>query len=245
MSVPLWVAELVRTFWAAAGTTEPFPRNLRRPCFRALPVSIILLSRLRLDGVRTWLRENGIHCPCEETDRPLRACLVAHHGHGLIFLDGTDEEDEQRFSLAHELAHFLRHYWQPRQVACRRLGEQIVQVFDGERAPTLQERLHALLRNAPLGFHLHLMLRGPRREIPTTAVARAEEEADLVAYELLAPAADVLARCGQVQDQGARRAWLVEVLQTDFGLPQQQAADYGRLLLPPVQEDPLLRRLRS
>lgn len=244
MSVPLWVAELVRTFWTEAGSLESFPRTLRRPSACALPVSIVLLPRLRLDSVRAWLRANGVVCPCDERDRPLRACLVACRGHGLIFLDGTDADDEQRFSLAHELAHFLRHYWQPRQLACRRLGEQVAEVFDGERPPTLPERLHSLLKNVSLGFQLHLMRRGPRREVLNVAVARAEEEADQVAYELLAPAADVLAQTGTVQG-AAGRASLVEVLQTIFGLPQEQATDYARLLLPPVWEDPLLRRLRS
>jgi hypothetical protein len=235
---------LVRAFWAEAGSVEGFPRELRRPIARALPVSIVLLPRLRLDGVRAWLRENGIVCPCEERDRPLRACLVACRGHGLIFLDGTDADHEQRFSLAHELAHFLQHYWQPRQRARRRLGDQILEVFEGARPPTMPERLHALLRDVPLGFHLHLMQRGPRSEILNEAIARAEEEADRVAYELLAPAADVLDRTGLLQgDEG--RVGLVEVLQTVFGLPREQATDYGGLLLPSVWEDPLLRRLRS
>jgi hypothetical protein len=244
MKVPQWAAELVRAFWAEAGTAEPVPRTLRRAVARALPVSIVLLPRLRLDGVRAWLRENSVACVCDERDRPLRACLAASRGYGLIFLDGTDGEDEQRFSLAHETAHFLRHYWHPRRRACQYLGKQVAEVLDGERAPTEHERLHALLKTVPLGFHLHLMRRGQRCEVINAAVARAEEEADLVAYELLAPAAEVLARTGTIQGD-AGRVRLVELLQSDFGLPTQQAADYGRLLLPPVWEDPLLRRLRS
>lgn len=244
MNVPLWIADLVRAFWADAGVVESFPRGLRRPIVRALPVSIVLLPYLRLDGVREWLRQNGVVPRCDEADRPLRACLAAHFGHGLIFLDGTDSDDEQRFSLAHELAHFLRHYWQPRLRAFRYLGERIAAVLDGQRPPTDEERLHALLKNVPLGFHLHLMRRGPRREVLNTTVALAEEEADQVAYELLAPAAEVLARAGVVQGEVGRRR-LAELLQKDFGLLGEQAVDYSRLLLPPSWEDPLLRRLRS
>jgi IrrE N-terminal-like domain len=244
MSAPPWVAELARSFWAEAGLVEPFPRELRRAVARALPVSLVLLPRLRLDGVRAWLHDNGIACRCGEEDRPLRACLVAVYGHGVIFLDGADAADEQRFSLAHEVGHFLRHYRQPRQLACRRLGKQMEAVLDGQRPPTVQERVHSLLKNVPLGLHLHLMQRGPRREVQSATVMRAEEEADRMAYELLAPAVDVLAQTGTARGD-AGQARLVEMLQTVFGLPQQQAVDYGRLLLPPVWVDPLLRRLRS
>jgi hypothetical protein len=243
MSVPLWVAELVQTFWNDVGSVEAFPRELRRPIARALPVSVVLLPGLRLDGVRAWLRDKGVLCPCAEADRPLRACLAAFRGHGLIFLDGTDQPDEQRFSLAHELAHFLWHYRRPRQLACRRLGEQVAEVMDGRRPPTVQERFHALLKNAPLGIQLHLMRRGPRREVLDPAVARAEDEADQVALELLAPAADVLRRVGAAKGSAARLR-VKELLFTVFGLPPAQAADYAWLLVPPVTEGPLLRRLR-
>jgi hypothetical protein len=243
MSVPGWVAELAAAFWAAAGGPEPIPRGLRRPLARALPLSVVLLPRLRLGALLAWLRENGVACRCDEPDRPLRACLAARSGHGLIFLDGTDPEDEQRFSLAHELAHFLRHYWEPRCRARRHLGEQIADVLDGRREPTAQERLHALLKGVPLGLHLHLMRRGPRRGAMSADVARAEEEADQLAYELLAPARAVLDRAGGVEgDEGRGR--LAELLRTAFGLPAEQAEDYSRLLLPPVWRDPLLRRLR-
>jgi hypothetical protein len=244
VNVPLWVRELTIDFWHEAGEPEPFPRDLSRPITRALPLAIVLLPRLRLDAVQTWLKANGVACPCQEADRPLRACLAARAGHGLIFLDGTDPADEQRFSLAHELGHFLRHYRQPRCLACRHLGAGIAEVLDGERSPTPQERVHALLANVPLGLHLHLMQRGPRRAVVKRDVATAEEEADQVAYELLAPVEAVGAAVGSLGGDLASIR-IREVLGAVFGLPLAQAEDYSRLLLPPRWEDPLLRRLRS
>ena len=159
MSVPLWADELARIFWIKAKEPEPFPRNLRRPIARAVPLSVVLLPKLSLRAALVWLQNCGLVCQLPGEDRPLRACLAARNGHGVALIDGSDEDAEQRFSIAHELAHFLRDYWNLRRQILKRLGGSSLQVLDGERPPTSQERLHALLRNVPLGFQLHLMER--------------------------------------------------------------------------------------
>src|SRR5206468_10121310 len=171
-----------------------FPRSLQVPIARALTMSVTALPRLHLGGVRAWLADGGMDWSCPVADRRLRACLVARHGWGYVFLEEAEDEDEQRFSLAHELAHFLRHYWQPRQDAVRHLGKTILEVFDGRRGPTPAERLHGLLSDSPLGFHVHLMERDVAGLPVTEAVRVAEEEADRLAFELLAPAEEVRAR---------------------------------------------------
>jgi hypothetical protein len=238
VSVPLWVRELAADFWAEAGCHTPFPRELRLAIRRAvLPLAVVPRPALSVGGVLDWLRRAGVACALGEPDRLLRGCLVASRGHGFAFLDADDSPEEQRFSLAHELAHFLRDYLQPRRRAAARLGPQVLEVFDAERPPRPEERLHALLRAAPVGFHVHLMARdasgtpGPE--------AAAERDADRLAYELLAPAETVMA-------EARTSAAAAEILRTRFGLPPAQAADYAALLYPPAPAaDPLVMRLRA
>ncbi|MBX6771846.1 MAG: ImmA/IrrE family metallo-endopeptidase [Chloroflexi bacterium] len=229
MSAPLWVGEAAREFWEAAGGPEPFPRDLRAPLARALPVALVPLPRPRTQDVEGWLRRREVAFSFEAGDCPLRACLVAYNGRGIIFLDGADPPAEQRFSLAHEIAHFLRHYWLPRQEVAARLGPAAIGVLDGERAPTVEERIDALLARTWLGVHVHLL---PRGAADLERVIEAEREADLLACELLAPSDQVLA--GIAPGPGPARRQAVEArLREEFGLPPGPAARYAARLVPP------------
>lgn len=240
---PLWVIELANEFWRRAKIDDPFPRALRRPISRAVPVTIVYLNRLTFQQATDWLKKMRIACPCSEPDRSLRACLVASSGHGFVFVDGTDPEDEQRYSLAHELGHFLKHYWYPRGVASLRLGEQVCEVFDGLRPPTDEERLDSLLQRVPVGYHVHLMRRDEDGDVCDAAVAWAEEEADLLAYELLAPMEVVMKLAS---DNGADSSPSVaRLLRSAFGLPEREAIAYGDLLVPRPSESFLIRQIRT
>jgi len=243
MNVPWWIAELAAAFWAEAGGPAPFPRDLRGPIAGAFPLAVLARPSLSTEAVREWLHRRRIAFPLRGADRPLRACLVARDGGGFLFLDAADDPAEQRFSLAHELAHFLRHYWQPRLRASARLGGRILEVFDGRRPPSRVERLDALLAGVALGFHAHLMGRDAGRR-PAGAVAVAEQEADRLAHELLAPAAAVAVRLAG-NGRGDRRGRAAAELRDFFGLPAAEADAYASILFPAAAPDPLLLRLRG
>jgi hypothetical protein len=247
VSAPLWVSELAEQFWAAAGEPPPFPRDLRVPVLLGLPLAIMDLPRLRLAAVDAWLAERGYGCRLAVADRPLRACLVAYRGCNVVFLDGADSPAEQRYSLAHEVAHFLVDYWRPRERAVARLGPAVLAVLDGRRPPTLTERIDATLASVSLGAQVHLMDRTPDGYAPSTREDAAERHADLLALELLAPRAAVeaalAAECGGRQPgAGVRRA--ADLLVDRFGLPPAVAAAYAAGFAPPARApSPFLRRL--
>ncbi|MGH2409717.1 MAG: ImmA/IrrE family metallo-endopeptidase [Chloroflexota bacterium] len=242
MSMPHWSIEMADSFWEDAGGDESFPRGLRRAIANALPLTLVLLPRLRVARIDGWLAEQAIGCRLGFPDRPLRACLVARHGQGIIFLDGTDPDDEQRFSLAHECAHFLRGYWQPRRVAVDRLGPAVLEVLDGDRPAHPDERLHALLARVPIGFHVHLMDRTAESWFASAAIDEAERDADLLAYELLAPSA--LFECVAPGSPEDRRATVAAELTHRYGLPARVAAHYAAILVPRISRpDSLMQRL--
>jgi hypothetical protein len=225
VKVALWAAELARVFWSQVGAEESFPRSLRS-AIRALPLTVESITQLSVTKAYQWLQRNGVRRDFSTRDRPLRGCLAADRGHGIIFLDAADAEDEQRFSLAHELAHFLRDYWRPRQLAIERLGAQTVEVLDGQRPPTPGERLGALLGEVPLGFHMHLMDRKP----VDSESGNAETCADRLGCELLAPAEHVAGAHAAAGSQQSMKS-LVMRLCGYYGLPSAEATRYARQLL--------------
>ncbi|HEX5418242.1 MAG TPA: ImmA/IrrE family metallo-endopeptidase, partial [Chloroflexota bacterium] len=197
----------------------------------------------RIQSIDAYLRARGVACPIDGRDRALRACLVARGGQGFIFLEGSDPKDEQRLSLAHELAHYLRDYWQPRQRVREQVGPAALEVIDGSRSARPEEHVHALLSRTPLSYQVHLMDRSADGDYLTAGTARAEREADLLAFELLAPE-DVLRPALDDFLPGERAARAEKLLRTCYGLPERAAAVYAALLFPAREPaSPLLKHL--
>lgn len=229
-----WVEATADEFWRAAGGAPPLPRDPAPAILYATPLAIVSLPRLRPAAVDGWLRRHGAAPVLGEADGRLHACLVVAAGSGVIFLEGGDPPDQRRFSLAHELAHFLLDYLRPRERALRALGPDIAPVLDGRRPPTLEERVQAVLADAPLGVYRQLFA------YDDPAVARQEGAADRLAVELLAPAALAvpLARAAAGTSWAARHAALAAVLVGAFGLPAAVAAGYAARLLRHVGAAP-------
>ncbi len=229
--------DAVELFWKLCGEVESFPRNLERSVALAMPVALVKLPRPELVDIESWIRRRGIPFHFDYPSRAVRGCLVAFGGKGLIFVDGADPDDERRFTLAHEVAHFLIDYWQPRQSAIKKLGPVIVEVIDAYRAPSVTERVYSLMNSTPIGVHINLLERDNRGV--TSDVWRIEDRADKVALALLAPPAEViaLADLSPVRFE-KRRAKMTSVLCDHFGLPLVIARGYSWSLLDAIDKGP-------
>lgn len=218
----------VDLFWQLCGELEPFPRSLERSTALALPVTLVKLPKLKLRGVESWLQRRRVSFQFDCQSRAVRGCLIAFGGEGLVFVDGADPDDQRRFTVAHEIAHFIMDYWLPRNKAVKKLGDEITEVLDGIRVPTVSERLHALLVNAPIGIYTDLMERRNAR----SEVWKVENRADKIALALLAPPEAVLAKTDiSAARFHQRQVAITTVLCEHFGLPTTIGGSYGRSLL--------------
>jgi IrrE N-terminal-like domain len=231
--------EAVDRFWRQCGETEPFPRNLERFISLALPLTLIKLPHLRLHGIESWFEHRGASFRFNCRSRAVRGCLIAYGGQGLIFVEGADPDDERRFTIAHEVGHFLVDYLLVRETALAKFGEKIIQVFDGLRLPSVTERVHALLAGTSLGVYTNLMEREGASALARSEVWDIEDRADRVALALVAPPEEVLAATDtSAASFEQRQTIMIDSLRARFGLPEQVAVIYARSLLEDIGRGP-------
>jgi hypothetical protein len=208
-------------------TRKEFPRDIETAVLMSLPVCIVKVGRLSINVVHDELRRRNISIECPVSNRDLRGCLVAQADHGLIFVDGEDPSDERRFTVAHEAAHFLVDYLEPRARALVHFGESIRAVLDNQREPTSEEKVSAFLARVPLHAHVHIMSRDG-----DGGHFHCECRADDLAYEMLAPFNELQRAIPLDRTKPGMRASTMAVLRDTFGLPEAAAADYARRLYP-------------
>jgi hypothetical protein len=231
--------EAINLFWRRCGETELFPRNLERSVALALPVTLVKQPRLMLHGIERWIEERGRQFSFNCRSRAVRGCLIAYGGQGFIFVDGADPDDERRFTIAHELGHFIVDYWLVREEAISKFGERIIEVFDGLRPPGVTERMHALLIGARLGVYTRLMERNGVGGGDQAEVWNVEDRADRVALALLAPPEEVLSMVDTSAATFAeRQATMTCTLHELFGLPGAVASSYADSLLLSIGRGP-------
>lgn len=210
------------TFWAAAGGRVQFgtPVDIERAAVRVLPLGVHRVRGLHTGAVSDLLGRVGADPWLDGTPRMLRGCLIADAGKALILVDQADPEDEQRMTMAHEVAHLLLHYLKPREQAVTAFGLEIVAVLDRTRPPTLGERLSSVLRNVPIEPFRHAMDRD--QACYMRSVGAMEDEADDLAVELLAP----------WRELRALRDTSPGTLRERFGLPAPVAARVAGIIRP-------------
>jgi hypothetical protein len=216
------VAILAGQFWARVSEPFPFPRDIERAAMLAVPVVVMKLPRLTTGTIAAWLTARHATVAVPLCRGEMAGCVVAHRGRAVIFVSGTDPAEERRATVAHELAHFLRHYLAVRERVVQALGPRILEVLDADRPPTFAERGRSILRDVRLGMHVHVLPREDRRG----AVAQVEREADELGLELAAPCEAVEGVLRSMRTNGPTAHERRVVLGQHFGLPPEWLLAY-------------------
>jgi hypothetical protein len=169
------------------GEPPPYPRDLRAVLCWLPELHVVEIPQLTVQSALACAQRFGFQTPAMLDNRPLAGCFVGQGDQQLILVDPLLEPAELRLTLAHEVAHFLRDFDEPRRRAIARWGPAIRDVLDGRRSPTPEERIAGLLAEVPIcGYH-HFLDRDHWGRAIAEDADDAENAADSLAYELLAP----------------------------------------------------------
>jgi hypothetical protein len=223
---------LATEFWMDAGGPPGFPRDPEPLIGFHLPVAVIGRPALTCGVVAAWAAANDLPAVPAAPDRALRGCLLAF-GDAYLLVDADDPPAQRRVTVAHELGHYLIEVRQPRHRVARAVGPDALAVLDGQRAPVFEERLLAVLGDAPLRPLVHLMAREEDGSIGCARVAAAECAADTFALELLAPRESLRAAVEALAGLPLQQRWALTTdrLVRDYGLSLVIAAGYAPQLV--------------
>lgn len=186
------ITKLADDFWKAGGGRTSLPYDIVGAVSVALPIDIVSLSNLSVRNIENWLAQRKIPINIGLEDRFLHGFILVSRGNGFIFVNGTDSEEERRYTVAHEVSHFLLDYRLPREDAVKKLGLGILEVIDGRREATILERIDGALYAVLTKLYTHLLEKVGDGSYQSWDVQQAENDADTLAIELLAPRSEII-----------------------------------------------------
>ncbi|GAK61107.1 hypothetical protein U27_01005 [Candidatus Vecturithrix granuli] len=227
------ISDIAESFWKKAGGVTCWPCDLERAIALVLPLDIVLLSDLTIKRIEEWFHQRHTYYQFPGKRTRLHGCLLVYRGVGFVFIDGSDSKEERLFTLAHEVSHFIVEYVQPRLKACELLGEEIIEVLDGLRPPSVEERIESIMSAINIKPHVHLLEHGGTGASARSSIWQAEDRADELALELVAPAEIVLSDLKATFDSMSYFECChvaADILTQKFGLPGNVAKTYARQL---------------
>lgn len=239
--VDAFLEKVAATFWNSAGMQSHDSRNLAQAAAVTLPLDVVTLNNLCMRRVEQWLRERGVQYKLDVPDCLLYGLLVVYRGSGLIFLEGGDDKRTRRFTLAHEIAHFLLDYERPRNHAVQRLGTNVLDIFDGRRSATHDEQIIGAMTDVEMKPHVHLLTRSEDTSAWLEDRGKTENRADRLALELLAPVYEVFAilhEQGSTEHYSRCLSIADTVLKEVYELPEPIADSYARRLVRAITGGP-------
>lgn len=181
------IETIAKRFWEGLGEPERYPCDIQRAISLAKNVFVVSIPELSMGHIKKWLHQRSFYFSLPDFDKPLHGFLLTNAGAGFIFINGADCEKERRYTLAHEIGHYILDYERPRQLAVKRFGMSILEVLDGLRLPTVEERLQGLVANQNLTSFTHLLDEEAMSGTARLQIWGVESRADQLALELLAP----------------------------------------------------------
>jgi Zn-dependent peptidase ImmA (M78 family) len=246
--------KVVETFRSRAGNTHAdlltYPLSLDALTVvisETYPIAVHQMEGLDIRKVARAVEQLGGSIETNVLDQyvALAGFLYAHRGGGLIFIERGDTEERRKFTLAHELGHFINEYYEP--VYLKYEASNTLPLFSEDRTEQTQQVVAARCSPADIHGEAEPIIRGTVDMSVRELVERLHREqrsrfseirANLFAAELLMP----MEECARVEheNEGASVGELIAALIKRFGVSRSAAAIRVEELRLGIMEERLL-----
>lgn len=235
------IERIARDFWSKADPAHRRVLDISRAVNIVLPIRIVYIQNLSLVEVDNWLKGRGINIEIDINDRIMHGVILIREGNGFIFVNADDSTIEQRFTIAHEVSHYLLDYQVPRERAMLEVGTEIEKVLNGKDQPDRFQQVKALIKGISIQPYGHLIEKKGNGSFLNWVNFNAENEADYLALELLAPRSMVIKGTistikGLNYTQFVRKC--EEILVDNYQIPPEVAHQYASELAYSVTSGP-------
>ncbi len=186
------IQRIAHEFWSKADPKHRLDFDIMNAVNGSLTVDLIPVQQLSLQKIDSWLVARTINIGIDVNDRNLHGALLIKNGSVFMFIDAAVCEMEQRFTVAHEVSHFLLDYQLPRERAILAFGQEIEEVLNGNASASTSQLVMSVIKGIDLNPYTLLIEKTGNGSFSNWCNFNSENEADYLALELLAPRARVI-----------------------------------------------------
>lgn len=219
---------------------HPYSLDLAKDLVDSLGIWVENLEHLSFPIVQEWHRKKDFCFDGDYHDREIHGFLKVAGGAAVIFINASDSYAQRRFTLAHELAHFLIEQKWVSEWIRGSLGGAIEDKWSRGSDLDTEDRLLGVLKGIPLKSQEHLLDSTGESVLKRERISLAEWHADLLAFELLAPM-DRLLEEARSAGHEATTAKSHDLLVSKYLFPQQEAKVYARLIADKIYPNGAIR----
>ncbi len=213
-------------FWKRAGGRFDYPADIAYAVTCALDVYVDEVAGLTPVSAAAHVGRKGLWLLDGVDERSLHGCVIVGRSGAAILVEKSDDEAEKRFTIAHEVSHYILEVKRRHERAADRMGREFADTLYGLREATPTERIDAWLNNTRSEAFAHFMDRADTGGYGCARTQEAECLADDLALEILAPHSELTAAVSSMEFSESLKV-ARRVSERRFGLPEGIAERYA------------------
>lgn len=235
------IERIARKFWATTQAEFRYDYDIVKAVESSLNVHLIRMQQLNPTKIISWLASHNMDIPFESKATHLNGALLIKNDNVIMFIDAAENAVQQRYTLAHQVSHFLLNYQMPKERAIMTLGKEIAQVLSGNTEASVTQLVQSTVSNITGNVYTLLIEKWDESTSFDWELLRTKDPAVSLTLELLAPRYQIINETASV---GARLRYspfkrkCQELLIDKYRIPSEIAHKYASELAGSVTSGP-------